>query len=92
MVLRHGNTGLHASKQHAKAPPHLCNSIRHVPPKRDRGYPVCKKKRVVVIMGAGGGIGAKIVERFLAKGDSIVGLDRSEQALRALEEASHARP
>jgi len=43
-------------------------------------------------MGAGGGIGAKIVERFLANGDSIVGLDRSEQALRALEEASHARP
>lgn len=41
--------------------------------------------RIVVITGAGGGIGGKIVDRFLVNGDTVVGLDRSEPSLKALE-------
>jgi len=42
------------------------------------------KGRIVVVTGAGGGIGEKIVDRFLANGDTVVGLDRSELSLKAL--------
>ena len=34
--------------------------------------------RVVVVTGAGGGIGGKIVDRFIANGDRLIGLDRDE--------------
>ena len=37
--------------------------------------------RVVVITEAVGGIGSKVVDRFLVNGDTVVGLDRSEPAL-----------
>ena len=37
--------------------------------------------RIVVVTGAGGGIGGKIVERFLLNGDRVVGLDRSQSSL-----------
>jgi NAD(P)-dependent dehydrogenase (short-subunit alcohol dehydrogenase family) len=37
--------------------------------------------RVVVITGATGGIGALIVQRFLANGDTVVATDRSAEAL-----------
>jgi 3-oxoacyl-[acyl-carrier protein] reductase len=40
-----------------------------------------KDGRVVVITGAAGGIGQKIVDRFLANGDRVVGLDRSKTSL-----------
>ena len=43
--------------------------------------------RVVVITGAGGGIGGKVVERFLGNGDRVIGLDRSNAALEALTSA-----
>lgn len=46
----------------------------------------------MAITGAGGGIGSKIVERFLVNGDTIVALDRSEVALRALREAHQLGP
>ena len=46
----------------------------------------------MVITGAGGGIGSKIVERFLANRDTIVGLDRSAESLRALEETHKKTP
>ena len=37
------------------------------------------QERTVVVTGAGGGIDEKIVDRFLANGDTVVGLDRSEK-------------
>src|ERR1700728_2639535 len=40
--------------------------------------------RVVVITGAGGGIGSRIVDRFLANGDRVIGLDRAEPSLKEL--------
>ena len=40
--------------------------------------------RIVVVTGAGGGIGTKIVERFLANKDTVVGLDRSAPSLEKL--------
>jgi NAD(P)-dependent dehydrogenase (short-subunit alcohol dehydrogenase family) len=40
--------------------------------------------RIVVVTGAGGGIGEKIVDRFLANDDTVVGLDRSKESLEAL--------
>ena len=40
-----------------------------------------KDGRVVVITGAAGGIGQKIVDRFLANGDRVIGLDRSKTSL-----------
>jgi NAD(P)-dependent dehydrogenase (short-subunit alcohol dehydrogenase family) len=40
--------------------------------------------RVVVITGAAGGIGALIVERFLANGDTVVGTGRKKGSLDAL--------
>ncbi len=40
--------------------------------------------RIVVVTGAGGGIGSKIVDRFLANGDDVIGLDRSKPALEEL--------
>jgi NAD(P)-dependent dehydrogenase (short-subunit alcohol dehydrogenase family) len=40
--------------------------------------------RVVVITGGAGGIGAYLVERFLANGDTVVATDVSEKALAEL--------
>jgi NAD(P)-dependent dehydrogenase (short-subunit alcohol dehydrogenase family) len=40
--------------------------------------------RVVVITGAGGGIGALLVERFLRNGDTVLGTDSSDAALQRL--------
>ena len=40
--------------------------------------------RVVVVTGAGGGIGSRIVDRFLANGDRVIGLDRAESSLKEL--------
>jgi NAD(P)-dependent dehydrogenase (short-subunit alcohol dehydrogenase family) len=39
---------------------------------------------VVVVTGAGGGIGSRIVDRFLANGDRVIGLDRAEPSLKEL--------
>jgi len=41
-------------------------------------------KRVVVITGAAGGIGAPLVERFLRNGDTVIATDASEDALKQL--------
>jgi NAD(P)-dependent dehydrogenase (short-subunit alcohol dehydrogenase family) len=41
-------------------------------------------KRVVVITGAAGGIGAPLVERFLSNGDTVIATDTSEDALKHL--------
>jgi NAD(P)-dependent dehydrogenase (short-subunit alcohol dehydrogenase family) len=41
-------------------------------------------KRVVVITGAAGGIGAPLVERFLRNGDTVIATDTSETALEQL--------
>ncbi len=49
-----------------------------------------RQGRVVVVTGAGGGIGSRIVDRFLANGDTVIGLDRSGASLRALEESRRA--
>jgi 3-oxoacyl-[acyl-carrier protein] reductase len=43
-----------------------------------------KDRRIVVIAGAGGGIGRKIVDRFLANGDRVIGLDRAKSSLEEL--------
>ena len=40
--------------------------------------------RIVVVTGAGGGIGERIVDCFLLDRDTVVGLDRSEHSLEAL--------
>ena len=39
---------------------------------------------MVVVTGAGGGIGSRIVDRFLANGDRVIGLDRAESSLKEL--------
>lgn len=41
--------------------------------------------RVVLITGAGGGVGAELVKRFLANGDTVIGTDVSADALATLE-------
>lgn len=42
--------------------------------------------RVVVITGAAGGVGAALVERFLANGDTVIATDLSDKALEQLRE------
>jgi 3-oxoacyl-[acyl-carrier protein] reductase len=49
-----------------------------------------KDGRVVVITGAGGGIGRKIVDRFLANGDRVIGLDREKSSLDELAATRNA--
>lgn len=49
-----------------------------------------KDRRVVVITGAAGGIGQKIVDRFLANGDRVIGLDRAETSLEELAASRNA--
>jgi NAD(P)-dependent dehydrogenase (short-subunit alcohol dehydrogenase family) len=49
-----------------------------------------KDGRVVVITGAGGGIGRKIVDRFLANGDRVIGLDRAKSSLEELATSRNA--
>jgi NAD(P)-dependent dehydrogenase (short-subunit alcohol dehydrogenase family) len=41
--------------------------------------------RVVVVTGAAGGMGALIVQRFLANGDTVIGTDTTTEALKKLE-------
>ncbi len=48
--------------------------------------------RVVVVTGAAGGIGSKIVDRFLANGDTVVGLDKTDPALRTLQDRLEGVP
>jgi NAD(P)-dependent dehydrogenase (short-subunit alcohol dehydrogenase family) len=47
-----------------------------------------KTGRVVLVTGAAGGLGALIVKRFLANGDTVVATDTSDDALDKLVEAS----
>jgi len=50
-------------------------------------------ERIVFITGAGGGVGAALVRRFLDNGDTVIGTDVSADALRELENelgAGHA--
>jgi len=49
-----------------------------------------KDGRVVAITGAGGGIGHKIVDRFLANGDRVIGLDRARSSLEELATSRNA--
>jgi NAD(P)-dependent dehydrogenase (short-subunit alcohol dehydrogenase family) len=49
-----------------------------------------KDGRVVAITGAGGGIGRKIVDRFLANGDRVIGLDRAKSSLEELATSRNA--
>ena len=44
-----------------------------------------KNNRVVVITGAAGGMGALIVERFLANGDTVIATDAKDEALQKLK-------
>jgi NAD(P)-dependent dehydrogenase (short-subunit alcohol dehydrogenase family) len=46
-----------------------------------------KTGRIVVVTGAAGGMGALIVRRFLANGDSVIGTDTEETALARLRDA-----
>jgi 3-oxoacyl-[acyl-carrier protein] reductase len=41
--------------------------------------------RVVLITGAAGGMGALLVERFLADGDTVIATDMSDEALARLD-------
>jgi NAD(P)-dependent dehydrogenase (short-subunit alcohol dehydrogenase family) len=43
-----------------------------------------EKGRVVVVTGGAGGIGTKIVDRFLANGDTIFAIDNRLDALKTL--------
>jgi NAD(P)-dependent dehydrogenase (short-subunit alcohol dehydrogenase family) len=47
--------------------------------------------RVVVVTGAGGGIGSRIVDRFLVNGDQVIGLDRAESSLKELAATRNRR-
>ena len=49
-----------------------------------------QKGRVVVITGAAGGIGAKIVDRFLSNEDRVFAIDNRHDALRSLQDAHRA--
>jgi NAD(P)-dependent dehydrogenase (short-subunit alcohol dehydrogenase family) len=46
--------------------------------------------RTVLITGAAGGVGAELVRRFLANGDTVIGTDVSAEALRGLEKEMDA--
>jgi len=48
-----------------------------------------QKGRIVVITGAAGGIGAKIVNRFIANEDRVFAIDNRPDALRSLQDAHH---
>lgn len=45
-----------------------------------------RQERVVVITGAAGGIGAVLVDRFLANGDTVIGMGRHSETLEALRQ------
>jgi NADP-dependent 3-hydroxy acid dehydrogenase YdfG len=47
-------------------------------------------ERIVVITGAAGGIGAVLVERFLANGDTVMATDVSDEALERLRTQTDA--
>lgn len=48
--------------------------------------------RVVLITGAGGGVGTELVARFLANGDTVIGTDVSTDVLNQLEVGLNAGP
>jgi len=50
-----------------------------------------KTNRIVVITGAGGGMGKLAVERFLANGDTVVASDTAEEALAKLTPSDKLR-
>ncbi len=50
-----------------------------------------EKGRVVVVTGGAGGIGTKIVDRFLANGDTVFAIDNRSDALQILLETRNAR-
>ena len=47
--------------------------------------------RIVVVTGGAGGIGSKIVDRFLANGDTIFAIDNRSDALKTLLETRNAQ-
>jgi NAD(P)-dependent dehydrogenase (short-subunit alcohol dehydrogenase family) len=47
--------------------------------------------RIVVVTGGAGGIGSKIVDRFLANGDTIFAIDNRQDALKALMQTRNAQ-
>jgi NAD(P)-dependent dehydrogenase (short-subunit alcohol dehydrogenase family) len=49
-----------------------------------------KADRIVVITGAGGGMGKLAVERFLANGDTVIASDTADEALKKLADAQPA--
>lgn len=44
-----------------------------------------KGDRVVVVTGAAGGVGARLVGRFLANGDAVIGTNAGQEALDRLQ-------
>src|ERR1700681_2795000 len=55
------------------------------------GRSAMKKGRIVVVTGGAGGIGSKIVDRFLANGDTIFAIDNRPDALEDLLETRNAQ-
>jgi NAD(P)-dependent dehydrogenase (short-subunit alcohol dehydrogenase family) len=49
-----------------------------------------REGRIVVVTGAGGGIGRRIVDRFLSNGDRVIGLDRALSSLQELAASRNA--
>jgi cell division GTPase FtsZ len=46
--------------------------------------------RVVIVTGGAGGIGSKIVDRFVRNGDQVIAIDRDVNALKHLQESCKA--
>jgi len=49
-----------------------------------------QSKRIVVVTGAAGGIGAAIVKRFLSNEDTVIAIDNRADALKVLQESHQA--
>jgi 3-oxoacyl-[acyl-carrier protein] reductase len=48
--------------------------------------------RIVIVTGGAGGIGSKIVDRFIRNGDQVIAIDRDVKALKHLQESRNAGP